>query len=128
MTRRLTQNAHHALVEMWGPWSSLPPDLALLTMVTVRLPFPAPQQLAESPTWLLLWLQQRLPGWSLGRPQQAWGGPFTPVGPLMEVAQCWGAAGAKKGRASEHREHVRTASYGSRLHPFLLWNRVGLPP
>ena len=36
MTRPLTQNAHHALVEMWGPWSPLPLDLALLTMVTVQ--------------------------------------------------------------------------------------------
>ena len=52
MTRPLTQNAHHALVEMWGPWSPLPLDLALLTMVTVRLSFPAPQQLAGPPTWL----------------------------------------------------------------------------
>lgn len=76
---------------------------------------------------VFLWLQQRLPGWSLGRPQQAWGGPFTPVGPLMEVAQCWGAASAKKGRASEHREHVRTASYGS-LGTKLTWVWVPATP
>ena len=45
----------------------------------------------------------------------------------MEVAQCWGAAGAKKGRPSEHREHVRTASYGS-LGTKLTWVWVPATP
>ena len=127
MTQRLTQNAHHALVEMWSPWRPLSPDLALLATVTVpALPHP-PAVGRASCLALLLWLQPRLPGWSLGRLQQAWGDPFTPVGPLMEVAQCWGAAGAKKGRPSEHMERVRMASYGS-LGTKLTWVWVPAAP
>ena len=79
MTQRLTQNAYHALVEMWGPWRPLSPDLALLATVTVpALPRP-PAVGRASCLALLLWLQPRLPGWSLGRLQQARGDPFTPV-------------------------------------------------
>ena len=66
--------------ETWGHWRPLSPDLALLSTVTVCLPSPPPS------TW-----QSLLPGcaslaghWE--GPQQAWGDPFTPVGPLTEVA------------------------------------------